>query len=78
MIQRRQQAGLVLEPRHTFRIARECLVKKFDGDTAAQLRVRRLIHVAHTTRAEVTDDLVLSEFRADHDEKENLRAKSIK
>src|SRR5262249_37208894 len=48
MIQRRQHAGFALESSHTFAVLTEGFRKKLDGDTAAQLCVSSLIHVAHS------------------------------
>jgi hypothetical protein len=56
----------------------ESFGKKLDRDTAAQLSIGRLIHVAHAPRTEVGRDLEMGEFGPDHDMKENLSADSIK
>ena len=67
MIQGRQHARFTLESRHAFVVVAEGFGKELDGDTPAQLGVGGLIDVAHPARSQMLCDLVVCEFRSDHD-----------
>src|SRR5947207_2547044 len=67
MVQRRQHSRFALETRHAVAIVAEGFGKKLDGHTAAQPRVRSLIHVPHTARTQMAGDLVVCEPGSDHD-----------
>src|SRR5262245_44219316 len=75
MIQRCQYTRFTLESCNTFGIVAESVRKKLNGDTAPQFCVGGLIHIAHTARSNVTRDLVVCEFRADHGVNKNLAAR---
>jgi hypothetical protein len=49
----------------------ESFGQEFNSNTATQFRVGRLIHVSHATRTQMRGDLVMCEFRADHNVRKN-------
>ena len=61
VIESRRRPRLLLEARQPFRIRRELGRQDFDGDVAPEPRVFGEIHLAHTTRTELVEDLVGSE-----------------
>ena len=58
MIQRRQNFGFALEPRHALGIARESLGQNFQRHIAAEFRVVSAIDLTHASRTEGRDDLI--------------------
>ena len=66
VIQRCQHSGFTLESPNTFGIVAKRFRKKFDGDTADQLRIGGLIYVAHTARSDMIGDLAMREFCSDY------------
>jgi hypothetical protein len=67
MIQRGQHTRFAVESRCAFGIMREGFRKEFDRNTAPQLCVGGLIHVAHSPRTQVRCDFVVCELGSDHD-----------
>jgi hypothetical protein len=59
--------GFLLESRYALTVVAEGFRKGLDGDTTAQLRVSGLIDLSHAARSQVAGDLIMCEFRADHD-----------
>jgi len=53
MVQRRKLSRFASESRGRVGIVRDCFGKKFDCGTAAELRIRGLIELAHFPRAQV-------------------------
>ena len=58
MIQRRDGASFLLEASQTVNIFRKCFGEDFDGDVAAEARVLRAKHFAHSARANRRDNFV--------------------
>ena len=61
MIERRQDFGLALETRDAIGVSSEDVEDHLHGDLAAQPRIARAIHLAHTSGAEYREDLVRAE-----------------
>ena len=64
MIQRRQHFRFALKTGEPFGIVRERFRQNFDGYVAPELGVVRLIHFAHSARADGAEDFVRAEFCA--------------
>jgi hypothetical protein len=77
MIQRCQNAGFTLESSGAVVIVHKDFRKEFDRNIPAQFRIRGLIHLAHSPRAQVTGDFVMCEFGSDHDSKKIGRIVSV-
>ena len=73
MIQLRKNLRFTLETAHAVGICGEVLWKNFYRDTAAQLRICRAIHLAHSAFAEKVRDLVRAESGPDCDGHEVVR-----
>ena len=65
MIQRSKRLRLALEPRQPLLVFREDLRQHLDRHLALELRVARPVHLAHATRAERAEDLVVAESAAE-------------
>jgi hypothetical protein len=61
-----QKPRLALQTRQTFGIGSNIFRQCFDGNFPAQLRVHGPPHVAHTTRAQVSDELIMGQLSANH------------
>src|SRR4029453_17074408 len=61
VIQDARGPSLLLEALEAIRVAREGGREYLDGDVAAQARIFRPVHLAHSPRADRRDDLVGSE-----------------
>src|SRR5262245_10065412 len=61
MIQRGERPRLTLEPREAVRVLGEGRWQNLDCDVTAKVGVRRAIHLAHTTDAELRGDLIRAE-----------------
>ncbi len=61
MAQRRDRAGLALEPLLQIRIRGDMLGQHLDGDGAVEAGVGGFVHLAHAARAEGGVDLVGAE-----------------
>ena len=61
VIQRRQRPRFTFESRQALWIGREGLGQDLDGDVAPEVGIARAIHLAHATRAEQADDLVMGQ-----------------
>ena len=58
VVQRTQEAGLALEPRPPFLVARERIGKGLERHLSPEPRVPRPVHLPHSARANRRDDLV--------------------
>ena len=63
VVESREGLRLVREPDAALFTFGELCRKNLQGDLAAELRVLRQIHVAHPTRADLLQDLVVGELR---------------
>ncbi len=61
MIQRGQHFGFALEPRQAIRVGCNGFGQHLDRDLALQLRVGRLVHLAHAAHADLSGDFVRAE-----------------
>ena len=52
MVERREHLRLALEPGETIGVGREEVRQDLDGDVALQLRVARLVDLAHPARSD--------------------------
>ena len=64
MVQRRCGFRLLYEPAKFIGILAEFFVKEFDRDLAIELGVMSKIHLAHTPRADLFADLIMSDLAA--------------
>ena len=64
MIQRGQNLGFALEPRHALGVGGEGFGQDFQRHVAAQLRVARAIHLAHPARANLIEGFIGADFRS--------------
>ena len=61
MIERRKHLRLAFEPGKTFGIGRNDVGQDFHGDVTMQLRVTRLVDLAHAASPDGRQDLVSAE-----------------
>jgi hypothetical protein len=64
MIQRSDGAGFLLEATQAIGVFRESFRQDFDRNVAAEARVLRAKHFAHSARANRRDNFVRTEFAA--------------
>jgi hypothetical protein len=67
MVQRGQQLRFALEPRHALRINSHCRWQHLQRHLAAQLRIRRAVHLSHSARAQFGGDFVMRNGFPNHD-----------
>ena len=66
MLQARQGDGFTLETRGTFRVTGNLEGKDLESDLAAEMVVPGPVHLSHAPFADLGQDLIVSEFLADH------------
>ena len=66
VIQRRSSLRLTLEPAKRLRIARHFVRQKLQGDETMQPSVFGFINYAHSTAAELFEDVIVRDCFADH------------
>ena len=58
MVQRGEDFGFALEPRHALGVARECFGQDFQCHIAPELRIPRAVHLAHPARTNSSENFI--------------------
>ena len=64
MVERGEHFGFALKPREAIRIRRHGLGQNLEGDLPFQVRVGRLVDLAHTPHADLGSDFIWAEAGA--------------